>query len=140
MEDDRIIEQQELENGITLILFDRSRVTAGDRWLVELKCEAHIQTEDGFWNMVAEEDSKLQADIRKILGDRLVFETVNKRNFIDASEREIVLQEMVQQFYSTILEYLKRPHFPQEFFKKQYREARKKILLEQAIKRNADTC
>jgi predicted N-acyltransferase len=140
VEDERIIEKQELKNGITLILFDRSRVTAGDRWLVELKCEAHIQTEDGFWNMVAEEDSILQTEIRKILGDGLVFETVNKRNFIDASEREIVLQEMVKQFYSTILEYLKRPHFPQEFFKKRYRETHRKLLLQQAMNRGTDTC
>ena len=133
MEHCRIIEQQMLENGIQLILFDKSKLTAGDRWLVELRCEAHIPLKEGFWEMVSDEDPEIQAEIRKILGDHLVFESIKQRNFIDDREREDVLQEMVRRVHSSMLEYMKRPHFPQEFFKKQYRETRKKLLLRQAM-------
>ena len=131
----KIIDQQHLENGIELLLYDRSRVTAGDRWQVELKCEAHIQIDESYWDMVTEEEDRLLPDIRKILGDRVVFVATKQRNFVDANERETVLQEMVQQVHSSMLEYLKKPHFPQEFFKKQYRDARQKVLIQQAMER-----
>ncbi len=131
----KIIDQLHLENGIELLLYDRSRVTAGDRWLVELKCEAHIPIDESYWDMVTDEEGRLLPDIRKILGDRLVFVATKQRNFVDANERETVLQEMVQQVHSSMLEYLKKPHFPQEFFKKQYRDARQKVLIQQAMDR-----
>ena len=134
----KVIEQQRLDNGIELFLFDRSRVMAGDRWQVELKCKAHIPIDESCWNKIAQESPQLLPDIRKILGDRLVFVFTKKRNFVDAKEREIVLQEMVQQVYNSMLEYLKRPHFPQEFFKKQYRETHQKILIQQAMEREMD--
>lgn len=138
-EQGNIVCRHRLGNGIELILLDRSRVTAGDRWLVELKCQAHIKPDESFWAMVAGEDPALQEDIREKIGDRLVFETTKQRNFIDADERETVLQEMVRQVYTSMLEYLKKPHFPQEFFKKQYRETRKKLLIERAMNRTSDS-
>ena len=134
----KIIDQQHLENGIELLLYDRSRVTAGDRWLVELKCEAHIPIDESYWDMVVEEEPRLLSDIRKILGDRLVFVTTKQRHFVDATEYETVLQEMVQQVHSSMLEYLKKPHFPQEFFKKQYRDTLQKVLIQQAMNRETD--
>jgi len=133
VKNERIIEQQKLENGIQLILFDKSKITAGDRWLVELRCEAHIPVDEGLWETASEDDSKIQAEIRKILGDHLVFESIKQRNFVDERERENVLQEMVRQVHSSIFEYIGRPHFPQKFFKMQYRETRKKLLLRQAM-------
>jgi len=131
-ENERIIEQQKLKNGIELFLYDRSRVTAGDRWQVQLICEAHIPIAESYWDMVLHEESQLLPDIRKILGDRLVFVTTKQRNFVDAEELESVLHEMVQQVHNSMLEYLKKPHFPQAYFKKQYRETLQEVLLQQA--------
>lgn len=136
---EKIIEQQQLENGIELLLYDRSRLTAGDRWQVQLICEAHIPVDESCWEKVIEDDHGLLSDIRKMLGERLVFVTTRQRNFIDAKEYEKVLQEMVHQVHSSMLEYLVKPHFPREFFRKQYREARQKVLLRQAMDRQADT-
>src|SRR5210317_620401 len=137
---EKIIEQQQLDNGIELFLFDRSRVTAGDRWQVELKCEALVPIDGSYWDMMAQEDPKLLLDIRKILGEQLVFVAIKQRNFVDAKERKAVLQEMVQQVYNSMLEYLKKPHFPQEFFKKKYRETHQKVLIQQAMERETGIC
>ena len=134
-ETEKVIEQQQLDNGIELFLYDRSLVTAGDRWQVELKCEAHIPIDESYWEMVTHEEAHLLPDIRKILGDRLVFVATKQRNFVDANERETVLQEMVQQVYNSMLKYLKKAHFPREFFKKQYREALQQVLIQQAMER-----
>ena len=132
-ETEKVIEQQQLDNGIELFLFDRSRVTAGDRWQVELKCEALVPIDGSYWDMMAQEDPKLLSVIRKILGEQLVFVATKQRNFVDAKEREAVLQEMVQQVYNSMLEYLKKPHFPQKFFKQKYRETHQKVLIQQAM-------
>lgn len=134
----KIVEQQRLENGIELILYDRSRLTAGDRWQVQLICEAHIPVDESLWDMMAEEEPRLLPDIRKILGDRLDFVTTKQRNFVDAEECETILQVMVQQVHNSMLDYLKKPHFPQEYFKKQYRETRQKVLIRQAMDRKAN--
>jgi len=133
----KLIEQQHLENGIELFMYDQSRLTAGDRWQVELKCEAHIPIDESFWDLMTEQEPGLLLDIRKILGDELLFVTTKQRNFIDAEECETVLREMVQQVHSSMLEYLKKPHFPREFFRKQYRDARQKVLVRQAMDREA---
>ena len=99
-----------------------------------------MPVDESYWDMMDQEDPQLLPDIRNILGDRLVFVTTKQRNFVDAEERETVIQEMVQQVYNSMLEYLKKPQFPQEFFKKQYRETLQKVLLQQSIARANDKC
>ena len=91
----KLIKQQRLENGIELFMYDQSRLMAGDRWQVELKCEAHIPIEKSFWDIVEHEDSQLASEISKILGDRMVFVTTRQRNFVDIKEQEPVFQEMM---------------------------------------------
>jgi hypothetical protein len=136
-ESGEIIERQQLDNGMEFILYDCSRMIAGDRWLVDIRCEACIPVDASYWEIMAHEEPLNHLAIREILGEKLVFSSSKKRNFVDGKEKETVLQEMVQQVYDSILEYLKRPDFPQRLFKKQYRDARQKVLLQQALKRKA---
>ena len=133
MEKERIIERQRLENGMELVLYDRSRIMVGDRWVVDLHCEAFIPINDSYWDAVAAEDPQHLAAIKGMLGGELVFSSHKKRNFVAAAEREKVFQEMVQQVYDGMLEYLKKPNFPQRLFKKKYDEVRRKILIRQAM-------
>ena len=134
----RIIERRKLENGIELILYDRSRIMSGDRWLVELVCETYVPVEDNSWNLMAGKEPQLAVEIRKMLGERLVFLTDKKRNFVHSEEREEILQAMVQQVYSSMLKYLQRPNFPHRLFMKQFQDARQKVMLQQAMQRLAD--
>jgi hypothetical protein len=137
---EKIIDQQKLENGIELFMYDRSRVIAGDRWQVELECKAYMPIDESYWGMVDSEDSQLLRDIKKILGDRMEFVTTRQRNFIDEKEYEAVLQGMVQQISDFILKYMKKPYFPQEFFKKQYREAHQKLIIQKAMTSSQENC
>ena len=50
---EKIIKRQHLDNGMEIILYDRSRPMAGDRWQVELQCEAYIPIEDSYWKTAA---------------------------------------------------------------------------------------
>jgi hypothetical protein len=132
-----IIERQQLENGMELILYDCSQMIAGDRWLVDIRCEACIPVDTSYWEIMAHEESRSHLAIREMLGEKLVFSSSKKRSFVDAGEKETILKEMVQQVYDSILKYLNRPDFPQRLFKKQYRDARQKVLLQQAMRKKA---
>lgn len=135
---EKIIKRQHLDNGMEIILYDRSRPMVGDRWQVELQCEAYIPIEDSYWKTAAQEDQWILKGIRNRLGGRLVQTFSKKRTFVAEEERQRLLQEMVQQVYSGLMEYLKRPEFPLRLFKKQYLEARQKLLLQQAMDRMAE--
>jgi hypothetical protein len=130
---EKVIERKQLKNGMELFLYDRSRVMAGDRWLVELQCEAFIPIDDSFWEAFADEEPELLSTIKDVLGEKLVFSTHKKRNFVDAGECEKTLQEMVQQIKSSVMEYLQKPAFPLSLFKKQYQDTRQKLLIQQQI-------
>ena len=132
----KILERKKLDNGMELILYDRSRITAGDRWQVDLQCETNIPIHESYWANIADEDPQLLADTRKMLGEELVFVINKKRNFIDDKERDTILQQMVEQVHENILEYLKRPDFPLQLFKKQYRDARQKVMIQKAMSRS----
>ncbi len=135
---ERIIKRLHFDNGMEIILYDRSRQMAADRWQVELQCEAYIPVEESYWKTAAQEDQHILEGIRNRLGNRLVQTFSKKRTFVAEEEREQLFQEMVQQVYSGLMEYLKRPEFPLRLFKKQYLEARQRLLLQQAMGRMAE--
>ena len=136
MDTEKVIERQKLDNGMEFVLSERSRIMAGDRWLVELLCEAYVPVDDSFWEVVSDEDPNLLATIKEKLGNKLVYSFSKKRNFVDAGERERTLQVMMQQINSTILKYLHKAAFPLSLFKKQYQDTRQKVLIQQAINQN----
>jgi hypothetical protein len=134
----KIIERHQLENGTEIVLHDHSRPMSPDRWIVELQCVAYIPIDDSFWNIAAGEDPQILDGIRKKIGDRLTHTFSQKRIFVPEEEREHLLQEMVHQVYSGMMEYLKNPNFPSKLFKKLYHENRQRLLLQQAMDHVAD--
>ena len=133
-----IIERRKLENGIELILYDRSRIMSGDRWLVELVCETHVPVEDNSWNLMAGKEPQLAVEIRKMLGEKLNYSSSKTRTFVEGKEKEAALQEMMQQVYDSTLKYLKRHDFPGRLLKKQYRDARQQVTLCEAMQKTTD--
>ena len=133
MENSNIIEQQQLDNNIEFKLTDRSRLTAGDRWMVEVFCEASMPIDESNWDKVSGDDPALIKEIREVLGEQLVFSTIRQRNFIDEKERDAIIHEMVEQIHNHILEYVKKPHFPDAPSKPPPQEARQKVIIRRAM-------
>lgn len=128
-----IIDRRQLENGMELRLYDCSRIMTEDRWIIEISCNAFIPLDESYWDTVADEDLHYRQAIREMLGEKLVFSSSQKRTFVDAEEKETILREMVQQVYDSILEYLNRPYFPHRLFEKLYKDARRKVLIREAM-------
>ena len=128
-----IITHRKLENGMELFLYDRSRLMAKDRWLIEILCKAFIPLDEKLWDGLTAEDLKQESVIRKMLGDRLIFSSSNKRVFVDDRQKEAVLQEMTRQMSTTILAYINRPEFPEQLFRKKVRDARRQLMIQEAM-------
>ena len=131
-----VIERGKLENGMELVLYDSSRIIAGDRWLVELLCEAHIPIPESSWERTPGEDAELLPDIRKMLGGELVYSSSRKRNFVEEEKKDEILQELKRQLHDSAFEYLSRPQFPLRLFQKQYKDCRRKIMIRRAMNRH----
>lgn len=123
------IEQRKLANGSVLTVYDLSRnIAAADRWLVKIRCEISIPVREDFFAAQEEQDIELQSEVRAQMGDALVFASEQERNFIDASEKDQVLQMHVEQMLAAMLLYLENPKFSEKFFNKRYAELKESCL------------
>ncbi len=120
-----LIKTIDLENGLELKLLDASRKLAGDRWLVALIARIEIPTND----LLLKEDGSpsLNVDeVRKVLGEKLLFEQKREKIFIDEKEKDEVMKGIQDLFLSSSLSYFSRSDFPQKYILKRFNEKIKK--------------
>ncbi len=119
MEEKRI-KQIQLDNRLTLELFDASRKVAGDRWRVTLVTRIEIPVDA----VSGDPDEALPPTetLRSALGDPVLFEQIKHRNFIADSEKEAVFEDLCRNFNDTALSYLGHPAFPRRYVLKKFAE------------------
>jgi hypothetical protein len=123
-----LINTIDLENGLELKLFDRSRKLAGDRWLVSLIARIEIPTNDPL--LKEDGSSSLNFDEAiKVLGEKLIFEQKRERIYIDEKEKDEVMKGIQDSFLSTSLPYLSRSDFSRKYILKKFNEKIKKRLM-----------
>ncbi|HUV51367.1 MAG TPA: hypothetical protein VMW78_10170 [Anaerolineae bacterium] len=123
-----LINTIDLENGLELKLFDRSRKLAGDSWLVSLIARIEIPTNDPL--LKEDGSSSLNFDEAiKVLGEKLIFERKRERIYINEKKKDEVLKEIQDSFLSTSLSYLSRSDFPRKYILKKFNEKIKKRLM-----------
>jgi hypothetical protein len=123
--EEKLIKNIDLENGLELKLYDASRKLAGDRWLVSLIARIEISTSD---SLLKEDVSpSLNVDeVRKVLGEKLLFEQKREKIFIDEREKDEVLKEIQDFFLSCSLSYFSHSDFPKKYVLKEFNEKIKK--------------
>ena len=123
--EEKLIKNIDLENGLELKLYDASRKLAGDRWLVSLIARMEIPTNE----LLLKKDGSplLNIDeVRKALGEKLLFEQKREKIFIDEKEKDEVLKEIQDFFLSSSLSYFSHSDFPQKYVLKKFNEKIKK--------------
>ncbi len=123
--EEKIIKEKRMENGLTLAVHDRSRKIAGDRWLVKITAEIKIPVKD----VMAGQDAPSNPGVEKItelLGDEVAYEYQDERNFVDDSEKEAVLNEMLDSYMNSSFAYLSNPEFPRRVILREYGRALEK--------------
>ncbi len=123
--EEKLIKTIDLENGLELKLYDASRKLAGDRWLVSLIARIEISTSD---SLLKEDVSpSLNVDeVRKVLGEKLLFEQKREKIFIDERKKDEVLKEIQDFFLSCSLSYFSHSDFPKKYVLKEFNEKIKK--------------
>lgn len=123
--EDNLIKTIDLENGLKLELFDVSRKLIGDRWFVSLIASIEMPIND----LLLKKDvfPLLNIDkVRKVLGEKVLFEQKREKIFIDDKEKDEVMKEMQDLFLSSSLSYFSHPEFPQKYILKKFNEQIKK--------------
>jgi len=125
--EEKSVKIMELENGLVLKISDASKKIAGDRWQVSFIARIEIFTD----NVLSEKNSSLNVtadEIKEKLGNMVVFEKKEVRNFIDEKNKEEVFENLCLSFLASSLSYLSRADFSGKFILKKYKEHTAKAL------------
>ena len=120
-----LIKTIDLENHLTLEIYDESIETVGDRWMVNMVARIKVPLDEALIQK-SKDFSANKDKIKKALGKEVVFEHKSNRIFVDQNEKESIFQEMYDSFIDNILPYLSRPNFSERFLLKKIREEMKK--------------
>jgi hypothetical protein len=110
--DDAPVEILPLANGLTLELYDHSKLIAGDRWTVILMARIDVEVSD--------------AEAAKALGPRITYEQKRERIFVDNDNKGAVFGELRTSFLSSQQTYLSRSDFGERFTRRQLHLQRQK--------------
>ena len=118
---EKLIKTMELKNGMKLNFYDVSRRLAGDRWLISLIIRMEIPVTEVSING-GEKSMESVDEIKKVLGEKVLFELKRERIFVADSEKQTVFEEIYDFFIDSVLGYLSNKAFPKRYVLKKYRE------------------
>ncbi len=105
-----------LSNGLELQIVDASKKIASDRWRIAVVIRMEIPLE-------TLSDNPDLDEIRRELGESVVFEKKIERNFVDAKEKEALIETLSDSYLSSTQSYLSSHAFPERFVRRQYKSA-----------------
>jgi hypothetical protein len=122
--EEKLLRTIHLSNGLTLHLYDRSQKIAGDRWQVSVIARINIPVDDK-----SVDEKHLHAslvEVKNLLGDAQAFEQKLQRNFIDAHEKEKIVDGLTESLLTGVAPYFSNENFAVKYVSKLYREAAKR--------------
>lgn len=119
----RLIEKVTLPNGLILELWDNSRLTAGDRWLVSLMAKVEVPVLPEYFSTL-DHGELAYRDLVDAHGDPLVFTQEKVRHFVDGSETKETITGLCQRFKDNLIGYLGNPKFAPQYVLKKYGDLR----------------
>jgi hypothetical protein len=115
-----VIKEVALETGQTLVLSDFSRKISEDGHVVIMQATMEIQVEPGLFKHEKLSDVTFE-QIRKTLGEKVIYEYRLERNFIMDHEKDTVLASLVDTFMNNMGQYITNPGFAPKVVLKEYR-------------------
>jgi len=130
----RLIEEINLENGLTAQFYDQSRPVVGDRWVARLLVCIPLRIEEAYLES-SDRLATSYSDFSTAMGGEIDFRCEKVRNFIDRDDVSYILDEMKKEFLNANLPYISRPQFPRRYTLKQFRaweeeQSRRKLHME----------
>jgi hypothetical protein len=123
--EEKLIKTTDLKNGLRLEIYDSSRSVGGDRWQVVLTAKIKIPV-----NMLSRGADTPVAfnvdDITSSIGEKVCFEQKRERNFIEKKEKDKILNNLIDLYLSSSIDYVSNPDFPKRYIIRQYKEYQKR--------------
>lgn len=101
-----LIETINLQNGLTLIIYDLTRRIAADTVKVELSFQVKIDVLESFFDSPAD-----YLQLKNIFGEKLTYDHKLERSFVSDAEEAVVRSELLETFKNNSLHYLSSPNF-----------------------------
>jgi hypothetical protein len=117
----KLIDKIELENGLTLELYDCSRRVIGDRWLVSFVARIDVAVTPEYFEDQGQENPSLDA-VRKTVGEKATYRYEKSRQFIEEREKDKVFNRLKERFLETAFPYFSNANFPRRVILSRYHE------------------
>jgi len=115
----KLLLRQALANGLSLELYDRSRVMAADRWQVVLEVRVPIPVNA---STLPPDLTDRAPEVIAALGSEIVFSQQEVHHYIDVREVPGLLQEIQTRLLEGLEGYLGHPDFAGRYLRKKYAE------------------
>ncbi len=123
MQTEKLLSRTDLDNNLTLELWDHSRPVAGDRWLVKVELRVVIPVTAG---CIPKDLVGREAEIREALGPEVVFSQMQERNFIVDREVTAIRSDMSASLAALGRRYCSHRDFPGKFIAKRFADHQEK--------------
>ena len=119
---ERILDRLHLENSLRVYFIDRSSQPVAGRCQVRLLVRAVVEPTGDHFSIYPDPLEAL-GRFKLLAGPGLVeFDTFRIRNFVNRKDVEKTLEEMMNDFIRSVLQYLKKPGFAAKFVRAKYEE------------------
>ena len=118
---EKLSEHLDLNNGLTVRIYDLSRKVAGNRWLVKLAARIDVPVPSDPIPL-KNGDTVSGTELQEALGKHVQFEFSSERNFIHEKELKPCFEHIKASFLQNTKPYLAHADFQRSFILKKYRE------------------
>jgi len=115
-----LVEEIPMPNGLIVEIWDKSVSIAADTTKVALLIRIRVELRPSYFTKPDHHEL-----VRKIMGPEIFFEYKKERAFVRDKEKDVVFQELLDNFKKTSLPYLSRSSFPSSFALSKYRDIQK---------------
>jgi hypothetical protein len=119
--DQKIFDTTILKNGQTLFIRDLSRSISADAFQVTMEARIEVAVTPAVLSPETLGNTPFEEVIKKV-GDTVLFEHREVRNFIMADDRQSVFEKLVDTFRTNLVPYLSKPEFPARLVMKEFRD------------------
>jgi hypothetical protein len=110
-----LVEEIPMPNGLIVEIWDKSVSIAADTTKVALLIRIRVELQPSYFTKPDHYEL-----VRKIMGPEIFFEQKRERAFVRDKEKDVVFQELLDNFKKTSLPYLSKSSFPRSFALSKY--------------------
>ena len=115
----RLLQEIQLDNGLTIYFHDQSKAIVGNRWQLTLKITVPMVVKEEYFSECSDPRGAFH-EFTAAFGSTVDFALEKVRNFVGDNEAAVVMEQMTQEFLESNRAYISNAKFPGKFILKKY--------------------